>query len=38
MVIALDKSNSDDPMLVLAQLAPIYISGDVREGMKEVRC
>ncbi|XP_024215994.1 uncharacterized protein [Halyomorpha halys] len=35
MVVALDKSNSD-PMLVLAQLAPIYISGDIREGMKEV--
>lgn len=35
MVLALQKKRSD-PMLVLAQLGPLYISTDVKQGVKEV--
>ncbi|KAL1129040.1 hypothetical protein AAG570_013572 [Ranatra chinensis] len=35
MVVALERTHSD-PMLVLSQLGPVYISSDVKSGTKEV--
>ncbi|CAH1398176.1 unnamed protein product [Nezara viridula] len=35
MVLALERTSSD-PMLILASMGPLYISPDVRQGLKEV--